>query len=152
MKALLIKKMQDVPATDSKMGYARFDFETTEINGLTDMQKAVEGDIEGWDYIPELYKNGIVLYCNDEGKLMGLLPAVVVVGKKQRSPFAEREIIEQLCGNILLCGYDFESDKSVSLTDYQMEIIRRVFNRARYFTGSLVIDGFTAEPEDDDNA
>ena len=116
------------------------------------MQKAVEGDIEGWDYFHALYKNGIVLYCNDEGKIHGLLPAVVVVGKKQRSPFAEREIIEQLCGNILLCGYDFESDKSVSLTDYQMEIIRRVFKRARYFTGSVVIDGYTAEAEDDNNA
>ena len=152
MKALLIKKTKEMPATDSKMGYACFEMQDTEINGLADMQNAVEGDIEGWDYIPKLYKNGIVLYCNDEGKLMGLLPAVVVIGKKQRSPFAEREIIEQLCGNILLCGYDFESDKSVSLTDYQMEIIRRVFKRARYFTGSVVIDGYTAEAEDDDNA
>ena len=152
MKALLIKKTQEMPATDSKMGYTCFEMQETEINGLADMQKAVEGDIEGWDYFHALYKNGIVLYCNDEGKIHGLLPAVVVVGKKQRSPFAEREIIEQLFGNILLCGYDFENDKSVSLTDYQMEIIRRVFKRARYFTGSVVIDGYTAEAEDDDNA
>ena len=152
MKAVLIKKTQEMPATDSKMGYACFEMQETEINGLADMQKAVEGDIEGWDYFPELYKNGIVMYCNDEGKLMELLPAVVVVGKKQRSPFAEREIIEQLCGNILLCGYDFESDKSVLLTDYQMEIIRRVFKRARYFTDKLVIDGFAAELESNDNA
>ena len=141
-----------MPATDSKMGYACFEMQETEINGLADMQNAVEGDIGGWDYIPKLYKNGIVLYCNDEGKLMELLPAVVVISKKQRSPFVERKIIEQLCGNILLCGYDFESDKSVLLTDYQMEIIRRVFKRARYFTGSVVIDGYTAEAEDDDNA
>lgn len=152
MKAVLIKKTQEMPATDSKMGYACFEMQETEINGLADMQKAVEGDIEGWDYFHALYKNGIVLYCNDEDKLMGFLPAVVVIGKKQRNPFAEREIIEQLCRNILLCGYDFESDKSVSLMDYQMEIIRRVFKRARYFTDTMVIDGFTAEPEDDDNA
>ena len=152
MKALLIRKTQETPATDSKMSYACFEMRETEINCLADMQKAVEGDIEGWDYIHTLYRNGIVLYCNDEGKLMGLLPAVVVIGKKQRSPFAEREIIEQLCGNILLCGYDFESDKSVSLTDHQMELISRVFKRARYFTDTMVIDGFTAEAEDDDNA
>ena len=152
MKALLIKKTKEMPVTESKMGYVCFEMQETEINKLADMQKAVEGDIEGWAYIHALYKNGIVLYCNDEGKIHGLLPAVVVVGKKQRSPFAEREIIEQLCGNILLCGYDFENDKSGSLTDYQMEIIHRVFKRARYFTGSVVIDGFTAEPEDDDNA
>ena len=88
MNALLIKKTKEMPATDCKMGYACFEMQETEINGLADMQKAVEGDIEGWDYFPELYKNGIVLYCNDEGKLMELLPAVVVVGKKQRSPFA----------------------------------------------------------------
>ena len=152
MKALLIKKTKETPATDNKMGYACFEMQETEINGLADMQNAVEGDIEGWDYIHTLYKNGIVLYCNDEGKIHGLLPAVVVLGKKLRRPFAGQKIIEQLCGNILLCGYDFESDKSVSLTDYQMEIIRRVFKRARYFTDTMVIDGFTAEPEDDDNA
>ena len=38
-----------MPATDSKMGYTCFEMQETEINGLADMQKAVEGDIEGWD-------------------------------------------------------------------------------------------------------
>ena len=146
MKALLIKKTKEIPVSSAIKEYVRFDFEEVSINGLDDMQKAVEGDIECWDYIPELYKNGIVLYCNDEGKIQHKLPAVLIVSKKTS------EIIEALCGNILLCGYDFENDKSGSLTDYQMEIIHRVFKRARYFTGSVVIDGYTAEAEDDDNA
>ena len=39
------------------------------IDGLKDMQKVVEGDIESWNYISKLYRNGIVMYCNDEGKI-----------------------------------------------------------------------------------
>ena len=69
MKALLIKKTKEIPVSSAIKEYVRFDFEEVSINGLDDMQKAVEGDIESWDYIPELYKNGIVLYCNDEGKI-----------------------------------------------------------------------------------
>ena len=33
MKALLIKKTKEMPATDSKMGYACFEMQDTEING-----------------------------------------------------------------------------------------------------------------------
>ena len=37
MKALLIKKTQEMPETDSKMGYACFEMQETEIKGLADM-------------------------------------------------------------------------------------------------------------------
>ena len=47
MKALLIKKTKEMPVTESKMGYVCFEMQETEINKLADMQKAVEGDIEG---------------------------------------------------------------------------------------------------------
>ena len=129
MKALLIKKTKDIPASSVMKEYVRFDFVEVDINDLDDMQKAVEGDIESWDHILKLYENGIVLYCNDEGKLLNKFPAVIVVSKKTGNP-AETNILEQLCGNILLCGYDFEADRSVSLTESQMEIIHRVFKKA----------------------
>ena len=151
MKALLIKKTKDIPASSVMKEYVRFDFVEVDINGLEDMQKAVEGNIEGWDHIPELYENGIVLYCNDEGKILNKFPAVIVVSKKTGNP-AETKIIEQLCGNILLCGYDFEADRSVSLTESQMEIIHRVFKKAFYNTDKLNIDGYAVELEVEDDA
>ena len=152
MKALLIKKTKEIPATSVKKEYVRFDFEEVNINGLDDMQEAVEGTIEGWNCIPELIKNSIVLYCNDEGKLLNMLPAVIVLGRAVGKSVEERKIIEQLCGNILLCGYDFESDRSVDLSETQMEIIRRVFRKAFYYTDTLNIDGFAVEVEVADNA
>ena len=51
-------------------------FTTLRFNRLDDMQAAVEGTIEGWNCIPELIKNNIVLYCNDEGKILNKLPSV----------------------------------------------------------------------------
>lgn len=146
MKALLIKKTKEIPAASVMKEYVRFDFVEVDINGLDDMQKAVEGDIEGWDHIPELYKNGIVLYCNDEGKIQHKLPAVLIVSKKTS------EIIEALCGNILLCGYDLVNDKTVSLTPLQMKIISRVFKPGRYLNESKVIDGYAVELEVGDDA
>ena len=151
MKALLIKKTKDIPASSVMKEYVRFDLMEVDINDLDDMQKAVEGDIESWDHIPKLYENGIVLYCNDEGKLLNKFPAVIVVSKKTGNP-AGTKIIEQLCGNILLCGYDFEADRSVSLTESQMEIISRVFKPGRYLNESKVIDGYAVELEVGDDA
>lgn len=151
MKALLIKKTKDIPASSVMKEYVRFDFVEVDINDLDDMQKAVEGDIESWDHILKLYENGIVLYCNDEGKLLNKFPAVIVVSKKTGNP-AETKILEQLCGNILLCGYDFEADRSVSLTESQMEIIHRVFKKAFYYTDKLNIDGYAVELEVKDDA
>ena len=39
MKAVLIKKTKEMPATESKMGYACFEMQETEINGLADNAK-----------------------------------------------------------------------------------------------------------------
>lgn len=151
MKSLLIKKTKEIPAFSVMKEYVRFDFEEVDINGLDDMQAAVEGTLEGWNCIPELIKNGIVLYCNDEGKILNKLPAVIVV-EKPTGKSAETKIIEQLCGNILLCGYDFETDRSVDLTETQMEIIHRVFRKAFYYTDTMTIDGFAVELEVEDDA
>lgn len=80
MRALTLKKISE--DHDEIIGKIAFNFEETEINGLDDMQKIVGGYIEAWDYISELYDNGIALYCNDEGKLQGLHPALVVTKKQ----------------------------------------------------------------------
>ena len=151
MKALLIKKTKEIPATSVKKEYVKFDFQEVDINGLDDMQEAVEGTLEGWNCIPELSRNGIVLYCNDEGKSLNNRPAVIVISKPGRKS-VETKIIEQLCGNILLGGYDFEADRSVDLTETQMEIIRRVFKKAFYYTDTMTIDGFAVELEVKDDA
>ena len=141
MKALLIKITKEIPASSVMKEYVKFDFEEVDIKGLDDMQEAVEGTLEGWSYIPELNRNGIVLYCNDEGKILNKLPSVIVV-EKQTGKSVETKIIEQLCGNILLCGYDFDADKSVDLTETQIEIIHSVFRKAFYYTDTMTIDGF----------
>ena len=151
MKALLIKKTKEIPASSVMKEYVRFDFEEVDINRLDDMQAAVEGILEGWNCIPELIKNGIVLYCNDEGKILNKLPSVIVVSKPTGKS-EKTKIIEQLCGNILLCGYDFETDRSVDLTETQMEIIHRVFRKAFYYTHTMTIDGFAVEIEVEDDA
>ena len=146
MKAILIKKTKERPIPNDPGTYVEFNFTDIDINGLSDMQKAVEGNIEGWDHIPELYENGIVLFCNDEGKIRHKLPAVLIVSNKTS------KIIEALCGNILLCGYDFVNDKTVSLMPSHMKIISRVFKPGRYLSESTVIDGYVVKMEDDGDA
>ena len=125
MRALTLKKTSD--DQDELIGKIAFNFEETEINGLEDMQKIVGGYIETWDYISELYDNGISLYCNDEGKLQGLHPALVVT--------KNGETVEMICGNILFCGYDSEGE-TVPLTDKQISIIKSIFTRSMYVQNS----------------
>ena len=125
MRALTLKKTSD--DQDELIGKIAFNFEETEINGLEDMQKIVGGYIETWDYISELYDNGISLYCNDEGKLQGLDPALVVTNNGKT--------VEMICGNILFCGYDSEGE-TVPLTEKQVKIIKSIFTRSMYMQKS----------------
>ena len=104
------------------------------------MQKAVDGTLECWDYLRRLYDNGIVLYCNDEGKIQKLTPSVIVVN-------SEGETVEMICGNVLLVGYDFEKDHSVSLTGEQIKIIGEVFQEAIISIEKNIIKLFAAEIE-----
>ncbi len=139
MKAILIQKISEKPVAH---GNTYIEYGLTEINvdGLQDMQKAVDGTLECWDYLRRLYDNGIVLYCNDEGKIQGLTPSVIVVN-------SEGETVEMICGNVLLVGYDFEEDHSVSLTDEQIKIIGEVFQEAIISIEKNIIKLFAAEIE-----
>ena len=93
-----------------------------------------------WDYISELYDNGIAFYCNDEGKLQGLHPALVVT--------KNGKTVEMICGNILFCGYDSEGE-TVPLTDKQISIIKSMFTRSMYVQNSNIglnaIVGYTID-------
>ena len=95
---------------------------------------------ECWDYLHKLYENGIILYCNDEGKIQKLTPSVIVVN-------SEGETVEMICGNVLLVGYDFEEDRSVSLNDEQIKIIGEVFREAIISIEKNIIKLFAAEIE-----
>ena len=137
MKAILIQKTSEKPV-DKNYRFIEHKMLEINIDGLKDMQKAVEGDIESWNYISKLYRNGIVMYCNDEGKIDKLTPSVVI-----KNP--DDEIVERICGNTLLVGYDFSEDLSVSLTDEQIQIIREVFQEAVISTRKNIIKLFSAK-------
>ena len=139
MKAILIQKISEKPVAH---GNTYIEYGLTEINvdGLQGMQKAVDRTLECWDYLRRLYDNGIVLYCNDEGKIQKLTPSVIVVNSKG-------ETVEMICGNVLLVGYDFKEDHSVSLTDEQIKIIGEVFQEAIISIEKNIIKLFAAKIE-----
>ena len=139
MKAILIQKISEKPVAH---GNTYIEYGLTEINvdGLQGMQKAIDRTLECWDYLCRLYDNGIVLYCNDEGKIQKLTPSVIVVNSKG-------ETVEMICGNVLLVGYDFKEDHSVSLTDEQIKIIGEVFQEAIISIEKNIIKLFAAEIE-----
>ena len=121
MRALTIKRISK--DHDGIIGKIVFDFAETDISGLDDMQKIVGG-----------------LYCNDEGKLQGLHPALVVT--------KNGKTVEMICGNILFCGYDSEGE-TVPLTDKQISIIKSIFTRSMYVQNSNIglnaIVGYTID-------
>ena len=139
MKAILIQKISEKPVAHGNT-YVEFGLTEISVDGLQDMQKAVDGPIECWDYLRRLYENGIILYCNDEGKINNLTPSVIVVN-------SEGETVEMICGNVLLVGYDFKEDHSVSLTDEQIKIIGEVFQEAIISIEKNIIKLFAAKIE-----
>ena len=139
MKAILIQKISEKPVAHGNT-YIEYGLTKVNVDGLQDMQKAVDGTLEYWDYLRKLYDNGIVLYCNDEGKIQKLTPSVIVVN-------SEGETVEMICGNVLLVGYDFEEDHSVSLTDEQIKIIGEVFQEAIISIEKNIIKLFAAKIE-----
>ena len=139
MKAILIQKISEKPVAHGNT-YIEYGLTEISVDGLQDMQKAVDGTLECWDYLRRLYENGIVLYCNDEGKINNLTPSVIVVN-------SEGETVEMIYGNVLLVGYDFEEDHSVSLTDEQIKIIGEVFQEAIISIEKDIIKLFAAEIE-----
>ena len=81
---------------------------------IDDTLEALQEEVGGWIDIPylseELNKLGIDVIINDEGKLIGLDPELIL--------FYENEIADIVCGNILFASHD-EEGNTVGLSEEQ---------------------------------
>lgn len=76
------------------------------LNDLSWLQEKVGGFIECVHPIPN---QAIMLVCNEEGKLMGLSPNLVIGG-------------DIIAGDVVFCSYDEDGD-SIGLTEEQIACI-----------------------------
>lgn len=80
---------------------------------LEAMQKVVEGCIEGWY---PLKADGLVVVCNEEGKLQGLTPNRLVIGPGWRELLVGTFFIAQINGpNWISLDADHERSARVQL-------------------------------------
>lgn len=93
--------------------------------------------IGGYIEIPymgeELYKNGIDMIINEEGKLIdGLRKEIVVIEK------ASGKVLDIVFGNCIFAGCDEDGD-TIGLTDKQIEIVNNMLSdNAMLSDGSIV--------------
>lgn len=90
---------------------------------IDDTLEALQEEVGGWIDIPylseELNKVGIDVIINDEGKLIGLDPELVL--------FYENEIADIVCGNILFASHD-EEGNTVGLSEEQkLHIMKNLY-------------------------
>lgn len=90
-----------------------------EENRLEEMQKIVEGYIEGV-CVRALDERNITLTINEEGKLINLKPSYMMIDEND-------EIIDIIVGNCIFLGYDSETGEDVSLTDKQIKFIKKEY-------------------------
>lgn len=91
--------------------------EVKEIKGdLPSMQSIVGGYIEMVRLLNLTDSRTIDLFCNEEGKLDGLLPNM---------PFGN----DIICGDFFVCAGDENTGESVGLTDFEVEHIRKLLGR-----------------------
>lgn len=72
------------------------------------LQDLVKGNIE---LVPNYYNN-VIMYCNEEGKLLNLKPNFVIYEK----PYETREI-DVIVGTIVMLGPVDEDGKTTNLTE-----------------------------------
>ena len=83
--------------------------------------RSVQAEVGGGLFQPVCLGNGIVLCCNEEGKLNGMAP--------------NRRLGDDIiCGPFFLVGDDGEGD-FVSLMDEQLARCREQFGKPQQFTG-----------------
>ena len=88
---------------------------------LTDMQAVVGGTIQA--VYP--FEEPVVLVCNDEGKLLGMVP--------NRALYMENIPYDVIAGTFLLCGAPAGSDCFTSLTKEQVSYFRKRFRYPERF-------------------
>lgn len=84
------------------------------------MQGVVGGLIEIPPLSEALYKRGIDMVINEEGKLLELEPNMLVLGD-------EYEVLDVVVGNILFVANDGEG-RTIGLNNQQIEDLLNVFN------------------------
>ena len=107
-------------------------------DSLKDMQQIVGGYIE----LFEMTESGIDLFCNEEGKLINLVP-------NRYFP----ELRDVICGTIIAIGHD-EEGAAISLTDEQVNEAIQMFTVkyppsrfARIGNGILIDPNFDWKPD-----
>jgi len=87
--------------------------EVTEIDGqLKTMQKIVGGHIEAIPYPKPKGMQNIIVWCNEEGKLMQLMPNIFFP-----------EINDVLVGTIFITGTEDDGGNLIGLNDEQIEFL-----------------------------
>lgn len=92
-------------------------------NTLEAKQTIVEGYIEAIDP-----GDGTTIWCNEEGKILGLAPNRALRAQKDTATHRRGEITDIICGTFLICGYDPETGEDGSLTDEQADRWERLLH------------------------
>lgn len=91
-------------------------------NTLESLQKIVDGWIEIPFLSERFAEEEIDIVINEEGKLIGLDPQIVVIDKSTFRP------VELVVGNCIFVSHD-EEGNTVGLTDKQISIVREELRR-----------------------
>lgn len=86
-------------------------------NELEDLQEIVGGWIEIPYLSRRLADEGIDIIINEEGKLMGLEPQIVVADRETN------KVLDLVVGNCIFASHD-EMGETVGLTNRQIEIVK----------------------------
>lgn len=136
-KALLLEEQPPQNNDTTHVMFLLKEIELDEQNTLKDMQTAVKGLIELTPFNNTLINSGIDIYCNEEGKILNMTPSIRV---KTRN-----ETIDIIHGNVLFAGVD-KNGNTVSLTDTQIDLIKKELTPIRIFTyDKKIINGYSLE-------
>lgn len=102
-----------------------------------EMRKAVDGYIEHVTVNRAINKANIDMWRNEEGKLDGLKPSVMVVEKAANG---EIEMVELLAGNILFTTR-YEEKNSGFLSDEQIKFVKEQFSETTEMGMAIEDDG-----------
>ena len=98
------------PDSEPEIHYIKDDFRA--------MQEIVGGHFE---VVPKRYGDGVVICCNEEGKLLGLKENVVLLN-------SEGVQVDILVGTIFAIGTDYKNSNFISLTEKQIDTFIEYFS------------------------
>lgn len=90
----------------------KFTYGKVEVKRIENTLKSLQEQVEGYIECFEIPNHTII--CNEEGKIMDLVPNLLI--------FANNRLIEVLCGNLIICNTD-ENGEFASLTNKEIENI-----------------------------